>query len=168
MSDPHPLELQQQALARLRRQARWGDDAVLDAPVAVGPWAAFVAARLDEDEARARRAASVAGPDWHHGHIYLNGEPASMMVLSAEGSPLADTLSRDDEEMAPFMSANDPARALRQVAAARALLAAYEASVRSLGPGLSVSLLRLVRAAAEVWSGHPDYAALTSDRSAAS
>jgi hypothetical protein len=53
------------------------------------------------------------------------------MILSAAGSPLADTLHRDDEEMAPFIARYDPARVLREVAFKRAILAEIKA-VRNL------------------------------------
>jgi hypothetical protein len=50
-----------------------------------------------------------------------------------------------------------PARVLREVAAVRAVLDAYQRSVRGLGEGLSVAYRRLVQAAAAVYSDHPDY-----------
>jgi len=88
---------------------------------------AFLSARLDEDEAAAKAAASVAGPDWHHDHFWPeDGSSATTMIFSAAGSPLADMLHRDDEEMAPFITRHDPARALREVTAMRAILARYE------------------------------------------
>ena len=50
-----------------------------------------------------------------------------------------------------------PARVLREVEADRKLLAEYEASVRSVGVGLSGCLHRAVLARVAVWDGHPDY-----------
>jgi len=50
-------------------------------------------------------------------------------------------------------------RKRREIAADRALLRAYEASVRSVGEGLSRSLRQLVLWRAAVWNDHPDYQA---------
>lgn len=52
-----------------------------------------------------------------------------------------------------------PDRWLREVVAKRALLDAYEASVRRVGPGLSRDYLRLVAHQATAWNDHPDYLA---------
>ena len=59
----------------------------------------------------------------------------------------------------PRMLPNDLRRIAKDVAAKRAVLDAYEASVRSVGPGLSRSLLRLVAAQAATWDDHPEYKA---------
>ena len=48
-------------------------------------------------------------------------------------------------------------RKRREIAAFRAVVASYEASVRSVGEGLSRSLRELVLWRAAVWSDHPDY-----------
>lgn len=45
----------------------------------------------------------------------------------------------------------------RELAAKRAVLDAYEASVRGFGPGLSCNYLKLVAHQAAVWNDHPDY-----------
>jgi len=104
-----------------------------------GPaWVAFVRARLAEDKEIAWAALTVCRDSrlpWPPEQPPGNGGPA-----------LTEYLRR-------FWLA----RALRQAEATGALLDAYEASVRSVGPYLSVSLLRLVQAAAAVWAGHPDY-----------
>src|SRR5260221_590612 len=50
-----------------------------------------------------------------------------------------------------------PVRVLREVEDGRRLLAAYEASVRSVGGGLSRTLRLRVQSRAAVWSDHPDY-----------
>jgi len=124
---------------------------------------AFLNARLDEDEAAAKAAASVAGPDWHHGHFWPeDGSSATTMIFSAAGSPLADMLHRDDEEMAPFIAGHDPARALREVEADRKLIAAYLQS-EEVSPSDSwesdgtQALEWAVRFRAAVYSDHPDY-----------
>lgn len=119
-------------------------------------WVEFVAARLDEEEAAAK-----GPPGWRLEHWsatrYKISASGREWRVDAEPRCVLDAVAKEDAE---HIVRYDPARALRQVAATRALLAAYEASVRSLGPGLSVSLLRLVQAAAEVWRDHPAYAAL--------
>lgn len=48
-------------------------------------------------------------------------------------------------------------RKRREIAADRALLRAYEASVRSVGEGLSRTLRELVLWRAAVWADHADY-----------
>ena len=73
----------------------------------------FVSARLDEDEAAAQAAASVAGPDWERDAQYLR---------SRSGAYLADAGSVDDDELAPFWSRHDPARVLREIEAKRAII----------------------------------------------
>lgn len=50
-------------------------------------------------------------------------------------------------------------RKRREIAALRAVVADYEASVRSVGEGLSASRRRLVLAVAAIWEDHPDYPA---------
>lgn len=47
----------------------------------------------------------------------------------------------------------------RMIDALRAVVEAYEKSVRMVGEGLSVSYRRLVQAVAAIWSDHPDYRA---------
>jgi Family of unknown function (DUF6221) len=137
----------------------------------MGDLVAFLNARLDEDEAAAKAAASVAGPDWHHDRFWPeDGSSATTMVFSAAGSPLADTLHRDDEEMAPFIARHDPARVLREVEADRAILAALEAArqnhpaygdwvdpAEASAQGEAGGLLLAAKLRAAVYSDHPDY-----------
>jgi Family of unknown function (DUF6221) len=122
----------------------------------------FLNARLDEDEAAAKAAASVAGPDWHHDLFWDEAEEsATVMIFSAAGSPLADMLHRD-EEMAPFIARFDPARVLREIAAKRAVLGLFVSAfggvpvVIHAGSRTVVGgwLLRLWVAA---YDDHPDY-----------
>ena len=86
-----------------------------------------LAAGLDEDEQRANAAASVAGPAWRYGHIWPDGEAATVAVLGVTGAALADTLGAHDEEVAPFVAHNDPKRVLADIEAKRRILALYEA-----------------------------------------
>lgn len=95
---------------------------------------AFVTARLDERAALARAA---DGPTWD---------------FEAE---LAD---------AAHIDANDPAHVLREVAAMRAIVAAYEHKAESMArypnagnaSGL-MSLDGVLKHLAAIWDGHPDY-----------
>jgi len=120
------------------------------------PWAAFVTARLDGEEREANREAeSLARFEKRP------GDWTRFMCDPVLGPFGGQSPARDIATGLYVGKLTDPHRVLREVAAKRALVAAYEASMRSVGPGLSVSLLRLVQAAAEVWIDHPDYAALT-------
>jgi hypothetical protein len=113
--------------------------------------AEFVTARLDEDEAAAGAGARRAGMQWHAEP--QAGTPGGLviddygLVGSTGGRHAAEHIAR-----------HDPARALREVAAGRAHLAAYQASVRSVGEGLSRTARAVVEADAAIWSDHPDYA----------
>jgi len=121
--------------------------------------AKFLAARLDDDEDYARtmtkvgeRNAADATPD------DVDAASAVMVTLAAnfmakpEVVALMDRYAEDGT-----LPPNNLERVLRDVAAKRAILAAYSASVRSFGEGLSVSHRRLVQALAAVYSDHPDY-----------
>lgn len=79
-------------------------------------------AGLDEDEAAAKVAANVAGPDWAWKTKYNDDGPTDY-VTSPDGTVLLDTLGGIESE-APHVARQDPARALREVAAKRALIAA--------------------------------------------
>jgi len=129
---------------------------------------AFLSARLDEDEAAAKAAASVAGPDWHHDHFWPeDGSSATTMIFSAAGSPLADTLHRDDEEMAPFITRHDPARVLREIEAGRRILARYrDCLTRMEDPDYPQGVARdqareyedfVLPNLATAWSEHPGF-----------
>jgi len=99
---------------------------------------AFVAARLDEDEALIGRNSGGRG--------------------LADGFPDYRTYVDDDTDAADeYIAHFGPARMRRQAEAARAVLTAYEMSVRMLGEGLSRDKLMLVRAHAVIWEDHPDY-----------
>jgi hypothetical protein len=126
---------------------------------------AFWRARLDEDEAAAKEAAADYTLPWS-----VLPEPGSCggypgLVADAGGKPVAD-LNCDD---AAHIARHDPARALRDVAADRAILADYAATLNPapLRPGddyaaglaegnaASARFAALRRAA--VYSDHPEY-----------
>jgi Family of unknown function (DUF6221) len=98
---------------------------------------AFVRARLEEDEA--------AAEDWHD-------------------AQRCGALDRDGGFDPRQCDCGYPARVLREVAAGRALIAAYEPVARNDGPsepeyayGWAEGLGMAVRALASFWSDHPDY-----------
>lgn len=126
--------------------------------------AEFLAARLDEAEALAN--AATPGP-WKVGttmlqpgvgaygtHVASMGIEKRMLLEMSTGYYPSKHVAT-----AEHIAANDPARVLREVAAKRAHLDAYLASVRRLGVGLSGELRRVVEADAAVYGDHPDYPA---------
>jgi hypothetical protein len=114
----------------------------------------FCRARCGEDEVTAETAGG-DGPQGRWEQVDPESCPGRIdcdsgyVVTYDEGSP--------DDGQAPHIARHDPARVLREVAAKRAVLDSYEASVRSVGPGLSRSQLRPVAAQAAIWSDHPGY-----------
>jgi hypothetical protein len=128
---------------------------------------AFVKARLAEDMASAAMAASVATGRWRHALVRSGGGTSTVMLLSEGGSFLADMLSNNDDVMAPFIARNDPARALREIAAKRRRLETYQRAALAVptAPASEARSLRSFRDAAwravladaSVWADHPDY-----------
>ena len=129
--------------------------------------AAFLSARLDEDEALARQAAQVAGPDWTWKTEVPEGWDAPTdYVISPAGALLLDTMGGIEGE-APHVARHDPARVLREVEAKRNILARYEDCLTRqedqdypYAPAAEQAreyedfvLPNLVAA----WSDHPDY-----------
>src|SRR5258708_32649943 len=84
--------------------------------------AAFLTARLDEDEVAAKAAMNVYGADWNAqtGSEYL---PARVYGKGGRDRPVADT-SR--AYPADHIGRHDPARGLGEVQAKRAILTAWE------------------------------------------
>jgi hypothetical protein len=119
--------------------------------------AAFLADRLDEDEATA----SYAGPAVVAWLTYRDdGGQMLYTTVAATSGDSEDVWVADGKVLPEPASARvvyDPARVLRDVAAGRALVEAYRASVRSVGEGLSRSLRQLVMWRAAVYDDHPDY-----------
>ncbi len=135
-----------------------------------GDLAAFYAVRLDEDEAAAK--AATAGPwtvgrlfgedgEWHRGsHVAAMGHEKRMLLDMNTGY-----VPSKHVETAEHIARHDPARALREVAAGRALLNRY-AYCKKLGgvPGnehLDAAVMEyedyVFPAAVLRWSDHPDY-----------
>ena len=131
-----------------------------------GDLAAFLAARLDEDEAVAKLAAREGSiwtqddPDRYPGAISSLGG----IVVYDEGAP--------DENQAPHIARHDPARVLREVAAKRTLLRYFTdpqtgepvsigiaATATDLGRNRMTAIPGswILRELAAVYSDHPDY-----------
>lgn len=109
---------------------------------------AFVAARLDEDEAIAREAAGLT-ENW------IAEEPAIGIVL-VDGEPL---IEGHITGLAAHIARHDPARVLREVAAKREHLRLYDEAVNGINADLGIAdaLKEVLRADAATWSDHPDY-----------
>lgn len=135
---------------------------------------AFLTARLDEDEAVAREAASALPGDegygWRAVHRYLETHPASgeSFIVDTSSELVARPASARsyDRAVADHIARHDPARVLREVAAKRAIVEAYRQSRDILMDNRQT--WDLVRAAvgaqrvivtqlAAVWSDHADY-----------
>lgn len=122
---------------------------------------AFTKARLDEAERTIYREGTPPHgviawltynqPDGSMGYTTVASGDSESGVWIADGKVLP--------EPASVLVVYDPKRALRDIAAKRAVVARYEASVRSVGEGLSRDRRNLVLAFAAVWEDHPDYRA---------
>lgn len=124
------------------------------------PLSAFIEARLAEDEAAALAAARSFGQDWRA--ELTGGDVVTGRVYGKSRDRYVADAMRGSGSV--HIASHDPARAVREVAFGRALLGDWQASVRSVGPGLSVAKRRLVLAYAAIWEGHRDYqAAVTCD-----
>ncbi|HTU03552.1 MAG TPA: DUF6221 family protein [Candidatus Sulfotelmatobacter sp.] len=105
---------------------------------------AFLNARLDEEQARAEA--------MEHFTVY---EQPYYSCAGSRTEPYGD-LEWGEEHCDCFL-AERKAKRLREVAAMRAVVADYRASVRGFGEGLSVPERRLALAFAAIWSDHLDY-----------
>lgn len=146
---------------------------------------AFVAARVDEDEAAALAAKPGDwNPDFHlsHGWRVLNGPDfrTSTLVAWSPGS-FSDDPTRQGRDTAAHIARHDPARVLREVAAKRDHLAMWDEALarreravklagsdselhrraavtqRAEANGYCEAVMRLVLADAAVYSDHPAY-----------
>jgi hypothetical protein len=116
----------------------------------------FYAARLDEDEAAAKAAGGgihcrewdAAGPGYQEGRVE---DGHGDVVVYDEGAP---TLAQ-----AKHIARHDPARVLREVAAKRAILGAYESqrAAQFYDPAVVDELRDVIETLASVYSDHPDY-----------
>ncbi len=121
--------------------------------------AAFIAARLDEDEAIANRAARKRRGPWR-----VLGDAARALVHGNRGPdlPVADTPGL---MIADHIARHDPARALREVAALRDIVDAYQECLKIQAGFKEVSseearrdaLEMCCRQIAAIWADHPGY-----------
>jgi hypothetical protein len=124
--------------------------------------AAFVAARLDEDEAVAR--AATPAP-WE----FEGDDPTDDELYSTADDSMSTVAWTRDRQVAngQHIARHDPARVLREVEAKRAHLRAWEAiavNFTTIGEserefGARVALEAVLEADAAVWSDHADYRA---------
>jgi hypothetical protein len=111
--------------------------------------AAFLNARLEEDEALARQAAQVAGPDWTWETEVPEGcDYPTDYIKTPDGTLLLDTMG-GIEGVAPHVALHDPARTLRDVEAKRRMLEELDLSYPDEE--------HMIRLLAAVYSDHPDY-----------
>jgi Family of unknown function (DUF6221) len=116
---------------------------------------AFLAARLDEDEAVAN-AAQAPAPWKAAVH-----ESDTWIVTDATGEPLIYDEGTPSLEESAHIARHDPARVLREVWAKRKIIEVYEAAAALNDPAtdhsIGMATLRMVlRSYAIVWSDHPD------------
>jgi hypothetical protein len=120
---------------------------------------AFLAARLDEDETSAKLAAREGG-------TWTQDDPARFPgSISSLGGPVVYDEGAPDENQAPHIVRFDPNRMLRDVAADRQLLAAWQQAEAATPASAwesdyAQALERAVRIRAAVYSDHPDYGKL--------
>ena len=126
----------------------------------------FLSARLDEDEALARQAAQVAGPDWTWRTEVPEGcDYPTDYITNLRGTLLLDTMGGIEGD-APHVARHDPARVLREVEAKRRIIAACAETLQGEeshdyvtdgGSGEEYELARFtLRQLAAAWSDHPD------------
>jgi hypothetical protein len=119
--------------------------------------AAFINARLDEDEAAAKAAqdecvgtfAADGDTEWHAGDEQVFTEPHGIPVVIGRYGYLGAAGSH--------IARHDPARALREVQAMRIVVAdltILAGMSLGLGPEYARRLLRVI---AGIWEDHPDY-----------
>jgi len=145
-----------------------------------GDLAAFLAARLDEDEAAAGVASRFPhwhGEPWYDGQFLKDGRTQRADLWGAPGMQFTGHGALDTV-VVDHIARHDPARVLREVAAKRAILAEH-VSTEDLGAPIPAVCNRCttdaiqirfispteclpwpcptVRALAAVYSDHPDY-----------
>jgi Family of unknown function (DUF6221) len=117
---------------------------------------------LSARHAEASAVATAACHDDGRSAIWLlRDHPADTVMIrkGSGGSPVVYDEGSPSDEEAAHIALWCPKRALAVVEAGRALVAAYERSVRAVGVGLSQDLRRPLLAHAAIWNDHPDYAA---------
>jgi hypothetical protein len=129
---------------------------------------AFVLARLDEDEAIARKLAG--WPHWHHTPAVTAHGPVILIAAGEDDEIDVASVERELPEVATHIARYDPARALREVAAKRARIERHKRAITAGGTspssfvcgqddGYAEACLDSIRDDAAVWSDHPDYRA---------
>lgn len=123
----------------------------------------FLNARLDEDERIAKVAAGTRfpAPSWEYepdGEVHVTNHPDWLITRDYEG-----LTSAVQEEHGPHIARHDPVRALREVAAKRAILNRRATHDSLFGDdewavGRSDESYDTLRIVAAVYSDHPDYA----------
>ncbi len=130
--------------------------------------AAFIKARLAEDEAAARDLieSEAAAAEW--------SEPTSGVLVTGPGTAgdaWDGTHPIGDSRITRFIADHDPARVLREVAAKRQIVTRYQFAARQVEVNrvngnaaemeawdkIAAALELCVLSIASVWSGHPDY-----------
>ena len=98
----------------------------------------FLTARLDEDEAVARRAARTAGYDWTY--------------------PMPTVLRRKERSVEEHQERHDPARVLAEVEAQRTIIKRYRAVVTGARSQTAIDCYtNVLEDLATVYAEHPDY-----------
>jgi len=115
--------------------------------------AAFLNARLDEDEATAK--ASVM-PEWMISESGEFGYIVAAVGTETTGESIADAWQ---EDVAVHIARHDPARVLREVEAKRAMLAELTRWPFDYRPGCNDPIRLFVHLLAAPYSDHPDWRA---------
>ena len=131
----------------------------------------FISARLDEDEAAAKAASwDRPGDAWRVWGVrtddawVIDDDGQEGFVIPRIGG------GADTEGVARHVARHDPARALREVAAKRAIVAEHERDQSTMSPDMGDDVLQarivtlgrtgsVLRHLASAWSDHPDYRA---------
>lgn len=133
----------------------------MNQPPDVAPIVEFLRARLDEDEAVARRACEYAEASWkldEDGETILWWPPEPRVAEKERelGLPVTSdqwrgqTIASSGQQIAPHIARHDPARVLRQTAILRNRVELWS---KMAGSHARACLREL----AAIWEDHPDY-----------
>jgi hypothetical protein len=111
---------------------------------------AFLTARLDEDEAAAKKAAQKRRGPWH----YL-GDKFRASVFGVQGFDHGHVAETFGVALAAHIARHDPARVLREVGAKRAIIGTHESP--DWQPDGQWGPCHTLRQLAAAYSDHPDY-----------
>jgi hypothetical protein len=118
---------------------------------------AFLRARLDEDEAAAQKAASGDGRFGGRAHWSALGHGIVTDVADPDWGVVDLGPYIDDDALAEHIARHDPARALRDVEAKRAMIAELTRWPFDYRPEADDATRLFVRLLGSVYSDHPDY-----------